>query len=80
MGDINAHINCNETDFIINDSDNVLDSLFTKKLYSGQYASFEKHQNPNFLFKIVANASLSICLLFFLYCYFTLYIVWSLFQ
>jgi hypothetical protein len=27
MGDINAHINCNETDFIINHSDNVLDSF-----------------------------------------------------
>ena len=46
MGDINAHINCNETDLIINDSDNVLDSFFTKKLYSRQYASFEKHSNP----------------------------------
>lgn len=47
MGDINAHINCNETDFIINDSDNVWTVFFfTKKLHSGQYASFEKHSNP----------------------------------
>lgn len=32
MGDINAHINCNETDFIINDSDNVLDSFFYQNI------------------------------------------------
>ena len=31
MGDINAHINCNETDFIINDSNNVLDSFLPTK-------------------------------------------------
>jgi hypothetical protein len=30
MGDINPHINCNETDFIINHSDNVLDSFLPK--------------------------------------------------
>ena len=34
MGDINAHINCSETDFIINDSDNVLDSFFLPTNYT----------------------------------------------
>lgn len=46
MGDINDHINCNETDFIINHSDNVLDSFLPKFFYSRQYVSFEKHSNP----------------------------------
>jgi hypothetical protein len=27
MGDLNAHINCDEHDIIINDSDNILDSF-----------------------------------------------------
>jgi hypothetical protein len=30
MGDLNAHINCNEPDFIRNDSDSILDSFLPK--------------------------------------------------
>lgn len=30
MGDLNAHINCNEQDFIRNDSDSILDSFLPK--------------------------------------------------
>ena len=46
MGDINAHINCNETDFIINDSDNVLDSFLPNNYIGDSMPKFEEHSNP----------------------------------
>ena len=41
MGDLNAHINCDEHDFIINDSDNILDSFLLNN-YIRQCSCAEK--------------------------------------
>ena len=32
MGDLNAHINSNDCDFIYNDDDNILESFFNQKI------------------------------------------------
>ena len=46
MGDINAHINCNETDLIINDSDNVLDSFLPKNYIADSMQVLRNTQIP----------------------------------
>ena len=51
MGDINAHINQDEQDYIVNDSDHVLDNIFLPLIYvSDKIQTFqytELHQNTN---------------------------------
>jgi exonuclease III len=46
MGDINDHINCNETDFIINHSDNVLDSFLPKNYIADSMQVLRNTQIP----------------------------------
>jgi hypothetical protein len=50
MGDLNAHINCDEHDFIINDSDNILDSFLPNKYITDSVhvlRNTQVHQHTN---------------------------------
>ena len=50
MGDFNAHINCNEQDFIRNDSDSILDSFLPKHYIADSVQMFintQVNQNTN---------------------------------
>jgi hypothetical protein len=53
MGDINDHINCNETDFIINHSDNVLVNLWKKLTVRGQWSDILGEKSPTWKFKML---------------------------
>lgn len=46
MGDLNAHINCIEKDFIIEDSDEVLDSFLPQNYISDNHQIFRNTQVP----------------------------------
>ena len=44
MGDLNARINCKENDFIVNDSDRVLDNFLPDNYFSDSHKSFRNTQ------------------------------------
>ena len=46
MGDLNAHINCNDNDFIIDDSDGLLDSFLPQNYISDSFQVFRNTQVP----------------------------------
>ena len=47
MGDLNAHINSNDCDFIYNDDDNILESFFYQKIILLIITSYSEILKPN---------------------------------